>query len=236
MTAAEKLSALRARMDERGLDAYIVVSADAHQSEYVSDYWRGRAWLSGFDGSAGKVAVIRDEAGLWTDGRYFIQAENQIKGSGITLYKMDVDGVPELNEWLKEKLPENGRLGFDGRTVSVFDFDGMKKDLASKKIAFEYGADLLGEIWNDRPPLPTSPAFEHAAQFSGASRMEKLKAVREEMRKKGADYYLVASLDDIAWLLNIRGNDVPMTPVVYAYCLIGMDCAYLFVDSAKIGA
>lgn len=234
MKAFEKLSALRNRMREQGLDAYIVSSADAHQSEYVTEHWRTRAWLTGFTGSNGLAAITADDAGLWTDGRYFIQAERQLAGSGVTMYKMDVDGVPDYRAWLAKKLPQNGKLGFDGRSFSVAEFDKIKDALKQKNIAFDTDVDLVGDIWEDRPPLPETKAFAHEARFAGASGAEKLAVVRREIQKRNASAYLIASPEDIAWLANIRGRDIPQTPVVYAYALITPSEAKLFVDPAKM--
>lgn len=234
MTSSQKLAELRVLMQSRGLEAYVVNSADAHQSEYVTEYWRTRAWLSGFTGSNGLVVVTANAAGLWTDGRYFIQAERQISDSGIQLFKMEESGVPTYREWLAAQLPENGTLGFDGRTFSVTEFDKVKDALKKKNITFACEGDLIGEIWKDRPPLPSEAAFEHELCFAGRTRADKLAEVREEMRKKDADLYLLASLDEIAWLLNIRGRDIPQTPVVFAYVLITAAEAHVFIDPVKM--
>jgi Xaa-Pro aminopeptidase len=236
MDFPERLAELRKKMSLYGIDLYYIGSADAHQSEYVAEHFRARAWLSGFTGSSGQLAVTPDEAGLWTDGRYFLQAEEALQraGAGIALFKSGVEGVPEIRQWMAEKLPLNGRLGFDGRTLSADEFDMFKKDFGSKNIAYVYDRDLAGEIWADRPAMPNAPAFEHLPPFAGAPRPEKLAAVRAAMRKNNADYYFAAALDDIAWLLNIRGRDIKHTPVAYAYCLIGLTDAFVFIDPAKL--
>jgi len=230
----EKLKALREIMKSRNIDAYIIFSRDAHSSEYVANYWKARAWFSGFTGSNGTVIVLQDQAGLWTDGRYFTQAENQLAGSEIELFKMNEPNVPKLEDFLAENLPQGGCVGFDGRTITTFDFDEIKKTLNSKSISYAYQEDLLNEIWKERPLMPTSPAFEHEPCFAGLSAAEKLRIVREKMETHKIEAYLVVALDDIAWLLNIRGNDVLYTPVVYSYALITKNEAHIFIDPNKV--
>jgi len=234
MTAPDKLTALRALMKERGMDAYLLPSGDAHASEYVAGYWKARAWLSGFTGSSGLVIVTATQAGLWTDGRYFIQAANQLEGSGIDLYKMEIPGVPTYQEFLADTLPAGGKLGFDGRMVTVSEYEKICDSLNDKNISYAYTEDLIGLIWNDRPVLPTAPAFEHELRFAGATAAEKLTAVRERMAMHEVTAYLVTALDNIAWLMNIRGRDMPFTPVAYAYALITMDTAHVFINRDKI--
>jgi len=224
----DKLKKLRALMRERGLDAYIIPSADAHNSEYVCDYWRGREWVSGFTGSAGLVVVTPTEAGLWTDGRYFIQAAQELPES-ITLYKMGQPGIPTYEEFLRGK--KTAKIGFDGRTMTVSAFEGIKEKLPNAE--YSYIEDLVGMIWQDRPVLPTAPAFEHPPEFAGLSAAQKLEDVRVKMKVAGVDTYLVTALDDIAWLLNIRGRDVAATPLVYAFVLITEKDAHVFTDRNK---
>jgi len=233
-TTMEKLTALRALMKEKGIGAYIIYNGDAHASEYVAGYWKSRTWISGFTGSSGLVVVTENEAGLWTDGRYFIQAEKQLEGSGIDLYKMDMPGVPTYLEFIADKLPGNGKLGFDGRVVDVNEYGKIEEVLENKNIACIYNVDLIEKIWTDRPAPPMEPAFEHELRFAGVSAGEKLAAVREEMAKHNATAYLVTALDSIAWLMNIRGNDMPFTPVVYAYAVVTKDDAHVFVDKSKV--
>jgi Xaa-Pro aminopeptidase len=218
-------------MAKRGYDAYIINSADAHQSEYVPAYWRTRAWLSGFTGSNGLVAVTKDAAGLWTDGRYFIQAEAQLAGSGIDFYKIGEEGVPTYSEWLARELSNDCLLAFDGRTFSVSGFEELQKKLTGKNIKFAMDTDLIGEIWTERPSIPASKAFLHEPRFTGLSAAEKLQSVRDKMGE--TNWYLVTALDSVAWLLNIRGRDIPQTPVVYAYALIGKTEAHVFIDPLK---
>jgi len=230
----EKLKALRNLMKERGLDAYVILSGDAHASEYVTGYWKARVWFSGFTGSSGTVVVTHDEAGLWTDGRYFIQAEQELAGTGIALFKMGVPGVPKYREYLAEKLPANGKLGFDGRVVDMKEYKDICEALSAKDITYIYNEDLIGLIWDNRPTLPTTPAFEHELPFAGMPAAEKLAVIRAEMAKHNVSSYLVVALDDIAWLMNIRGKDMPHTPVVYAYALITADKADVFIDRSKV--
>ena len=232
----EKLKELRSRMKAQNLDAYIVTGADAHGSGYVTDYWKTRAWLTGFTGSNG-IAVITitpDEAGLWTDGRYFLQAEKELPGSGFTLFKMNEPDVPTYQAFLKDKLPKGGRIGFDGRTLPVQSFDTLKKQLKEKEASFTYTVDLVGEMWVDRPTPPVNPAFAHEIQFTGLTAQKKLALVREQMKEKELGGYILTALDDIAWLLNIRGSDVAFTPVVYAYAFITATVAHVFIEPEKI--
>ena len=221
-------------MVDRGLSAYIITGSDAHQSEYIADYWRVREWLSGFTGSSGIVVVTRSDAGLWTDGRYFIQAEQELTGTGISLFKMNEPGVPTYRRWLADNLGPNDTVGFDGKVFSVSDFEAIKKELSSAGVSYRYDSDIAGELWEGRPAMPIAPAFVHDIRFAGRTSSEKLSDVRAEMKKKQADAYLVAALDDIAWLANIRGKDVANMPVVYAYMLITMTDAYLFIDGCKL--
>lgn len=234
MDVKKRIEKLRSLMKENKIDAYIIPSFDAHQSEYVADHWKSRQWISGFTGSAGTVVITLDDAGLWTDGRYYIQAEKQLEGSGIRLFKMADLGVPSYTEWLKNTLKEGSTVGFDGSVFSVDLFKGMGKAFKSKNINIKIEKDLIDEIWEDRPEIPKELVFLHGIKYAGKSRVEKLNKVRANMSSKGANYYLLTSLDDIAWLLNIRGNDVPNNPVVISNVLVGEDKCYLFVDASKV--
>ena len=228
----KNLTSLRTQMKERGLDAYLIVSGDPHSSEIVANHWRVREWFSGFTGSAGLVVVTQKEAGLWTDGRYFIQAEKELEGTGISLFKDGEPGVPKYTEFLADKLPKNGRLGFDGRTIDYTEFEIIKKALSHKNISYAYLEDVAGNLWADRPQMPTGKAFYHEAKFSGPE--NKLEIVRNKMKEKGYSFYLVSGLDDICWLANIRGSDVLHSPLVYSYVLITEKEACLFVDTKKV--
>ncbi|MEG2353053.1 MAG: aminopeptidase P family protein [Clostridium sp.] len=234
MNINQRVEALRESMKNKGIKAYIVPSADAHQSEYVADYWKCRTWISGFTGSAGTIVVTEDKAGLWTDGRYFIQAEKQLLGSGIDLFKMGQPGVLTINEWLKEELKDDSIIGFDGRVYSVDAAREMQVALAEKNVILETKYDLINDIWKDRPSTSKEAIFIHELRYAGKSRVEKLELVKNEMRLKGATHHLLTSLDDIAWLLNIRGNDVHCTPVVISYVVVSMDKTYLFLDEDKV--
>ncbi len=221
-------------MEQFKLDAFIVPSADPHQTEYVHPHWRCREWLSGFTGSVGTVAVLPQQAGLWADGRYFIQAEKELEGSGIDLFKMLMPGVPEMIDWIAEKVPEGGAVGVDGRLVTTAQVAAWEKKLKKKHIRVVTDLDLISGLWKDRPVLPVNPARLHPLSYSGRSAGEKLAEIREAMSEQEADAYLLSSLYDIAWLFNIRGDDTPMCPILTAYALVENEKATLFVDEAKL--
>lgn len=231
----QRIENIRDLMKEKNIYAYIVPSSDYHQSEYVGDYFKSREFMSGFTGSAGILIISMDEAGLWTDGRYFIQAENELKDSGIKLFKMGEEGVPTIEEYLLEKLPKNSTLGFDGRVMSVKEGQSLANKLAFKGINIEYKYDLVNDIWEDRCSLPTEKAFLLGTEYSGESFSDKLSRIRAVMKEKKATTHILASLDDIAWLFNIRGRDVKSNPVVLSYAVITIDSVYLFIDKNKIG-
>lgn len=231
----QRIENIRDLMKEKNIYAYIVPSSDYHQSEYVGDYFKSREFMSGFTGSAGTLIISMDEAGLWTDGRYFIQAENELKDSGIKLFKMGEEGVPTIEEYLLEKLPKNSTLGFDGRVMSVKEGQSLANKLAFKGINIEYKYDLVNDIWEDRCSLPTEKAFLLGIEYSGESFSDKLSRIRAVMKEKKATTHILASLDDIAWLFNIRGRDVKSNPVVLSYAVISIDSVYLFIDKNKIG-
>ena len=231
----QRIDKLRNLMKEKNIYAYIVPSSDYHQSEYVGDYFKSREFMSGFTGSAGTLVVTMDEAGLWTDGRYFIQAENELKGSDIKLFKIGEEGVPTIQEYLLQNLPKNSTLGFDGKVMSVKEGQNFTNKLAFKGINIEYKYDLVNDIWQDRCSLPTEKAFSLGIEYSGESFSDKLSKIREIMKDKKATTHILASLDDIAWLFNIRGRDVKSNPVVLSYAIINIDNVYLFIDKNKIG-
>ena len=231
----QRIENIRDLMKEKNIYAYIVPSSDYHQSEYVGDYFKSREFMSGFTGSAGTLIISMDEAGLWTDGRYFIQAEQELKDSGIKLFKMGEEGVPTIEEYLLEKLPKNSTLGFDGRVMSVKEGQSLANKLAFKGINIEYKYDLVNDIWEDRCSLPTEKAFLLGVEYSGESFSDKLYRIRAVMKEKKATTHILASLDDIAWLFNIRGRDVKSNPVVLSYAVISIDSVYLFIDKNKIG-
>lgn len=236
MKITEKIAKLKELMKERGIDYYIIPSADYHQSEYVGDYFKGREWISGFTGSAGTVAVTQNEVGLWTDGRYFIQAEKQLQGSGITLFKMGEEGVPTFIQYIVNNIQSGETLGFDGKvlaTNTVLDFEAKLKD---KKVNFNFEFDLVGEIWRDRPSLPASQVFVLEEKFTGESVEKKLTRVRNILEEENCDVNIITSLDDIAWIFNIRGNDVKNNPVNLAYAAITVDKAVLYIGEEKLNS
>lgn len=226
----EELRLLRQEMRAAGMDAYLIVSDDDHASEYVGDYYKCREFISGFDGSAGTLVVLPEEAGLWTDGRYFIQAEQQLAGSGIELYRSGNEGVPTVEDFLRDRLPAGAVLGFDGKTVTTAMGRRLTQKLSGQKIRFQTREDLCARIWTDRPALPAHPAWLLEEEYTGESRQEKLARVREELCREKADYLLVTALDEIAWLLNIRGNDIAYCPVVLSFLLLGHGDAYWYVQ------
>lgn len=234
MNADNRIEQLRKLMKEKNIDAYVIPSADSHQSEYPTEHFKSRAWVSGFTGSAGTVAVTMSRAVLFTDGRYFLQAEEQLEGTDVELFKMGESGVPTLEEFLKEQLNEEETLGFDGKLFSNLEVDKIKSALNSKNISLSTEFDLIDEIWTDRPELPSGEIFVHNIEFAGKSISEKLELIRTEMDEKGADYYLLSALDAVAWTLNIRGSDIPYNPVVISYAIIGQKDARIFIDDAKL--
>ncbi|MCL1998415.1 MAG: aminopeptidase P family protein [Turicibacter sp.] len=229
----EKLAKLREKMADNKIDALVIINSDAHQSEYLSDHWKVGEWFSGFTGSNSLIVATEKEAGLWTDGRYFIQAEQELKGSGITLFRLNEPGVPTYRKWLNENLAKTAKIAFDGRTMSASNFEALNKELKGKTITYDFG-DLADELWKERPKLVKNDIILHKRRYAGKSVADKLKIVRSEMKKTEADMYLVAALDDIAWLTNMRGDDIPQTPVFFAFLLISEKSAKLFVEKSKI--
>ena len=233
MNISERLTVLRREMERENIDIYIVPSDDFHQSEYVGEYFKARQFVTGFTGSAGTAVITKNMAGLWTDGRYFIQAEKELAGSGITLFKSGEPGIDTIEQFLEKKLPPKGVIGFDGRTVGVNTGKRYAQIAAEKEGSVSYQSDLVGRIWKDRPELPMGKAFLLDEKYSGESTASKLQRVREEMRKVSADIHLLSSLDDIAWLLNIRGNDIAYCPLALAYLMVYEDYAELYADERK---
>ncbi len=229
----ERLAALRTEMEKRQIAYYLIFTNDFHQSEYVSEYFRSRAYFSGFTGSAGVLLVGKSMAGLWTDGRYFIQAERQLAGSGVTLFKMGEEGVPTVLEFLEKELKEGEKLGFDARTVTAKEGMQYQKLLKSKCGELIFDTEIVDAVWTDRPAMSKEPAFLLDERYSGMSASQKLEKLRQSMRAYQADVHLLASLDDIAWLYNIRGNDIQCNPVVLSYAVVDEKNAYLFTDMDK---
>ncbi len=233
MTIPQRVAALRLNMKQKNVEAYIIPSSDPHQSEYVADCWKYREWISGFDGSAGTVVITADFAGLWTDARYFLEAETLLKGSGILLQKLVVQGTPEENAWLVANLPKGSTVAIDGQNFSIAQVESMKNTFGSQ-LNLVTDADLLTPIWKDRPTLPINEAFEHDIKYTGRSRAEKLADVRTKMVELGCNMHLVTSCDDIAWMLNMRGSDVESNPLAIAYAVVKLDSVVLFINKDKI--
>lgn len=232
---AERLSRLRALMQQKGVGAYYVPTADFHLSEYVNPYFKSRQYLTGFTGSAGTLVVTMDEAALWVDGRYFIQAEEQLSGTPVKLMKMGEEGVPSVLEYLS-KLPEGTVIGLDGRTISAAMALRMEKTLSTRNITLEPDMDLVGDIWPDRPPLPNAPVYVLGVDSVGVSAADKIADIRRVLVEKDADAHVLCTLDDIAWLFNLRGGDVECNPVFLSYAIIERDAAYIFADKSKFHA
>ncbi|MBD3375342.1 M24 family metallopeptidase [candidate division KSB1 bacterium] len=229
----ERLQKLRSLMKEHGIDAYIIPSSDPHQSEYVASRWKSRAWLSGFTGSAGTVVVTHDKAGLWTDSRYFLQAAQELKESGIDLFKMGTPDVPSFVEWLDKELDYAATVGFDGAVLSHKQVEELRSSL-SDQIRFEYQVDLIDSIWPDRPSIPTNSVIPLNEHYTGKARKIKIDQIRQHMQDQDTHVHIVSALDEIAWILNIRGNDVEFNPVVYSFLVISTERATLYIDPQKL--
>lgn len=234
MKVSDRVDALRKLMKDRGIDMYIVPTADYHNSEYVGDHFMERAFLTGFTGSAGTAVVTMDMAGLWTDGRYFLQAGNQLEGSGVDLYKMGEPGVPTINEFVEKELKEGGSLAFDGRSVPFGDGVELEEIVSRKNGRIVYDLDLVDIVWEDRPPMSEEPIFYLGEEYSGQSAAEKIERVRKEMKKYGADAHIITTLDDTGWLLNIRGRDVEYFPLILCYSVVFNDKVRLYINQDKI--
>lgn len=230
----ERLAQLRALMERESMDMYLVPTADFHQSEYVGEYFKSRVFMSGFTGSAGVLLVEKDCARLWVDGRYFVQAGQQLAGSSIAMMKMGEEGVPALEDYLIEQMPAGGCLGVDGRVMDARQGARLEEKLQAKGARIAVDKDLVGEIWTDRPELSKQPAYLLDVKYAGESRADKIAWLRSEMKKANADVHVLTSLDDIAWLLNIRGKDVPCNPVVLSYLVITEDEAAFFAHKEAI--
>lgn len=229
-----KLKKLRDVMKKYNINYYIIPSSDPHQSEYVAEYYRGRAEVSGFTGSAGTLLVGEKEAKLWTDGRYFIQAAEQLQGTGIDLMKMATPGYDTINQWIEKNIKENETLGFDGSCYSTNQYKELLKIAKKNNFNINMDKDLLEEIWNDRPSLPEDKIFVHDEKYCGKSVKEKLNEVRKYMKKNEVQNYLLTSLDDIAWLFNIRGNDILFNPVALSYAIITENEAKFYIKKTKV--
>ena len=229
----EKVDALRSKMKESGVVAYLVPSSDPHQSEYLPEHYKTREYISGFTGSAGTALVTLDEAILWTDGRYFLQAEKQLAGTPFVLYKMGEPGVPTVAEYLKDKLKKNEKLGFDGKVVSLSMLEDLKKSLSSE-VGMSSDRDLVGEIWEDRPKARFSKAFVFGKEYAGEDAKSKIERVRKALKEEGATSTVIGALEDVCYLFNIRGRDVRCNPVVTSYAYVDDKKAVLFVASEQL--
>ena len=228
---SDRIGALRREMRGRGIDMYIVPTSDFHESEYVGDYFKSRSYLTGFSGSAGTAVITQAEAGLWTDGRYFIQAQGELSGSPVTLYRMGEEGVPTVKEYVEANLREGGCLGFDGRVVNASDGEAYEKIVKDKRGKLAVLEDLVGAIWEERPSFPKNPVFVLEERYAGESAQSKLRRVREKMKEEQADIHILTSLYDIAWLFNVRGWDIAHVPVVMSFAVITMEACIWFVHS-----
>ena len=230
----QRISALRKEMEKAGIDYYMVPTADFHNSEYVNDYFKVRQFLCGFTGSNGTLVVSRKEAGLWTDGRYFIQAAKELTGTGVRLYRMLDEGVPTIEEYLVQEMKEGEVLGFDGRVIPASRGKKLEKLLADKKARIAYDRDLADLVWTERPSLPCGEVKGLPSEVAGRTVEEKLSEVRAEMKKKKAEAFLLSRLDDIMWLFNVRGSDVPCNPVALSYAFITQDTAEIFLQKEAV--
>lgn len=230
----ERMHALRMTSPPNYIKAFIIPSTDPHLSEYVAPHWMSREWISGFTGSAGTVVVLMNEAGLWTDSRYFLQAAKELEGSGITLYKEMLPETPSITKYLSQKLKPGESVSIDGKMFSVQQVEQMKEELAAYSLQVDLFGDPLKRIWRDRPSIPNSPAFVYDIEYAGKSCEEKVAAIRAELTKKGAYALFLSALDEIAWTLNLRGNDVHCNPVVVSYLLITQDDVIYFISPEKV--
>jgi len=221
-------------MKEKGLSAFIIPSTDPHLSEYVAPRWQSRKWISGFTGSAGTVVVTFDKAGLWTDSRYFIQAEDQLAGTGIMLYKEMLPETPSISTFLRNEFPNGGRVGVDGKVYATTALESLEEELAPYAIQLITDFDPMCEVWDDRPALPRNPAYIYKEEYAGKSTTDKLIEIRKALTKKDADGLLLSTLDEIAWTLNLRGNDVKCNPLVIGYLLITQTNATFFIAPEKV--
>lgn len=230
----ERIHALRMTFRPNNIKAFIIPSTDPHLSEYVAPYWMSREWISGFTGSAGTAVILMDKAGLWTDSRYFLQAEKELEGSGITLYKEMLPETPSITKFLCQNLKPGESVSIDGKMFSVQQVEQMKEDLAPYQLQVNLFGDPLKNIWKDRPSMPDAPAFIYDVKYAGKSCGEKVAAIRTDLKKKGIFALFLSSLDEIAWTLNLRGSDVHCNPVIVSYLLVTQDEVVYFISPEKI--
>jgi Xaa-Pro aminopeptidase len=234
MKITERIEALRSFLKQKDIKAFIVPSTDPHMSEYVAPHWEARQWISGFTGSAGTIVITETEAGLWTDSRYFLQAAEQLQGTGIELYKEKTVSTPTVAEFLKAKLTKGDAVGVDGQVFSLSAAKSLQQELSEKGIELKITSDPFYTIWEDRPPIPLSPVFILPLKYTGESCQEKVDRIRKKMKSDNIDVTLITALDEIAWVLNLRGNDVHCNPVFVSFLLIGHQDATLYIDTRKL--
>lgn len=234
MTVPERLAALREKMAQNNIDYYVVPTADFHQTEYVGEHFKARAYITGFTGSAGTALISMHDARLWTDGRYFIQAGKQLEGTTVQLMKMGEPDVPTLPDYLREAVKDGETIGFDGRVVSVSEGQEYQQIAEMHHGQVNYSVDLIDEIWEDRPPLSEKPAFCLDLKYTGKSAAEKIKDVRKKMAEAGATQHVVTTLDDICWTLNIRGDDIEFFPMILSYAIMTQEEYHLYIDERKL--
>lgn len=230
----ERLQNLRAKMQENGVQAYIIPTSDFHETEYVSDYFACRKYMSGFTGSAGTLVVLADQAGLWTDGRYFIQAQAQLQDTGITLMKMGQPETPSIEDYICQNLSKGSKVGFDGRVINYMDYKRYHAIFNSHQIDIVANLDLVNEIWQDRPALPATKTFHYALRYAGVLMEDKLAQVRQAMTREGCASFIITKIDEIAWLFNIRAHDIPNFPVALAYATIEKEKATIYIDASRL--
>lgn len=233
-TIQGRINSLRTYLKEKGMSAFIIPSTDPHMSEYVADHWKSREWISGFTGSAGTVVVTLDKAGLWTDSRYFIQATNQLEGTGIDLYKEMLPETPSITTFLADNLDANSTVGIDGKVYATSEAEALKEKLNQSNIKLETEFDPMEEIWTDRPPIPQDPAFIYDINYAGKSCTEKIQEIRDKLAQNNCESILLSALDEIAWTLNLRGTDVKCNPVIVSYLLITCEKVVFFIAPEKI--
>lgn len=221
-------------MGENGIYGYYISGTDPHLSEYITERWQTRSYISGFTGSAGIVIVTQKEAALWTDSRYFLQATMQLEGTGIQLMKMRIEGTPKPHEWLSSVSPEGSIIGIDAQSISVLEYRNFNNALKRENLSLKNTGDLLNKIWTNRPPLPKDKIFEHELKYAGESRIKKIDRIRKEMKNKKAEATIISALDDLAWTFNLRGTDVEYNPVFMGYSLITNDNVFLYINIDKI--
>ena len=234
VTVPERLAALREKMAQNNIDYYVVPTADFHQTEYVGEHFKARAYITGFTGSAGTALISMHDARLWTDGRYFIQAGKQLEGTTVQLMKMGEPDVPTLPDYLREAVKDGETIGFDGRVVSVSEGQEYQQIAEMHHGQVNYSVDLIDEIWEDRPPLSEKPAFCLDLKYTGKSAAEKIKDVRKKMAEAGATQHVVTTLDDICWTLNIRGDDIEFFPMILSYAIVTQEEYHLYIDERKL--